>query len=264
MPRGFKSVHPLTQQVLEQLGVTDDDVTQGWGDAPASAGYHAAEGFYAGRRFSSCVDLSWRSDFCNPDWRSRAVAAGLCPFYRDWTGNQHIHCVHVGLRDTKGRVTILDGPRMQIVDFTRGLDGLVGHNKLTGPLAPTADERAFIRDKYAAWAPSYATAVYVQGKRLRCYAWLTADAVTVEVRPVLEAMGFTILDVTGVEGLLLRDPSGERFRIAGGMYRAGEFMRCPVRELVTMISAQRRYAVDFQQLPGEDGVPSFRVDVSAQ
>jgi len=240
MASGYKSLHPLTCEVLQELGVPDGHVTQGWGSAPASAGYHAVEGYYKGKRFSSCVDLRWSDDYVNPAWKSRAVAAGIIPFFRDWPGNRHIHCVHVGLRDTAGKVTILDGPRMQIVDYTRGLNGLVGHAKLTGELSPTQQERKAIRARYAAWAPSYATTVYLDGNVLRCYAWLdsTIGRVTAEVRPVVEALGFRILDTTEA-GIAVRGPSGLHSTLrweASDAVLSGEFLRAPVRSLVEALA----------------------------
>ncbi|MEN6545363.1 MAG: hypothetical protein ABFE07_04910 [Armatimonadia bacterium] len=270
MANGYKSLHPLTQEVLQQLGVPDGDVTQAWGSAPASAGYHAAEGYYKGRKFSSCVDLEWEAEYRTTAWKSRAVAAGLLPFYRDWLNNRHIHCVHVGLKDTKGRVTILSGPRTQIVDYTRGLNGLVGHAKLTGKLAPTAAERKDILERYAAWAPSYATKVYLNGKRIPCYAWLdgTVGAVTVEVRPLLEAMGFRILDWAGSR-LLVRSPMADTLELSNvtlGADLHGEFLRAPVRSIVKAIegAVYENYPFDVAYVYVEDGPDRVDITVNAK
>lgn len=266
MASGYKSLHPLTCEVLQELGVPDGHVTQGWGSAPASAGYHAVEGYYKGKRFSSCVDIAWEAEYRTTAWKSRAVAAGLCVFYRDWPGNRHIHCVHVGLKDTKGSVTILNGPRTQIVDYTRGLNGLVGHAKLTGKLAPTAAERKDILERYSAWATSYATKVYLNGKRVPCYAWLdgTVGAVTVEVRPLLEAMGFRILDWAGSH-LLVRSPMADTLELNNVVMGAelhGEFLRAPVRSVVKAIEGEVyvNYPFDVAYAYVEDGPD--RVDIT--
>jgi hypothetical protein len=259
MASGFKSVHPLTEQVLRDLGVQDEQVTQGWGYAAASAGFHAPEGTYAGRRYSSCVDIAWTDEFCNAQWRSRATAAGLCPFFRDWAGNQHIHIVHVGLRDDGGKVRILDGPRMQIVDYIHGLNGLVGHAPLEGWQCPSAAERELIRQAYAAWAPYYQTAVYdPDGLPVRCYAWEGKVNVTVEVRPVLERLGCRIIDSTSA-GLIIRTDDGKLLAPpCDGFYVAGEFLRGPIRKVVEPLG---KYIVDAQW---DDEVRGSRVYIRRQ
>lgn len=260
MAKGYKSLHPLTAEVLQELGVPDKHVTQGYGNASASAGYHKAEGYYKGRQFSSCVDLAWRDDYVNPRWKSRAVAAGLVPFFRDWPGNRHVHCVHVGLRTTNGSVAILDGPRMQIVDYTRGLNGLVGHAKLRGELAPTAQERKAVLDVYKAWAPNYATTVYLNGKRLPCYAWLhgLTGRVMAEVRPLIEGLGGRILDTTS-QGLLVRTPCGDLLNILG-CQMCGDFLRGFVRDIVMGMSREGKVAYAYV----EDGPDRVDITVNAE
>ena len=163
MASGYISIHPDMAAALQECGLTTDDVIQGYGNAAASAGYHDPEGraacYPAGHRFSSCVDLPY--DQASNALVDHLTAAGFCVFVRQdgngWNGASHMHCVYVGAegwpaqsipqdRSQWPQATILAGPRMQIVDFIHGRNGLVGH----APIAvyvPSADQRAFIQDR---------------------------------------------------------------------------------------------------------------------
>ena len=191
MASGFASVHPLTEQTLRELGVTDDQVTQGRGSAAASAGFHEPVGHFGGRAYGTCVDLT--HSLCTPDFLQHCWAAGLVAFDRSsatgWTGSAHIHAVHIGLRDDHGTCRLLDGPRHQVVDFLQvpPFDGLAGHNHYLRGFLPSFVIQSVVRASYQAWVPDEATSVfYNNASRVRCYAWYDGQSVTAEVRAFFE------------------------------------------------------------------------------
>lgn len=57
-PLPFATLHPHTQNLLRQLRVAPERVTQGLGSAPASAGIHGADGSVGGRPYCAAFDLS--------------------------------------------------------------------------------------------------------------------------------------------------------------------------------------------------------------
>lgn len=232
MAKGYKSLHPVTEKLFRELGIPDGAITQGWGYAKASAGFHDPVGDFQGRQWSDCVDLAW--DAVGKPLRDKLVAAGFAVFPRDWPGNQHVHCVQVGLTNDAGECRILPGPRQQIVDFTRGRSGLAGHGPWEGEWKPTTREQGRILHQYAQWVPDVVTMVLRPGGgKCPCYAWLAGDTVECEVRPLVEALGWRILDATG-DGLLVRSPKGVRKELLlPNRYVAGEFLRAPVREIAT-------------------------------
>lgn len=222
---GFSTMHPLSVNGLRACGIDESDVSQTWGtNVAASAGFHAPEGKIDNHNYSSCVDLRWHLTSKGPALKSRLVEAGFCPFYRDWSGNRHIHCVHVGLRDQHDKVRILAGPRTQIIDFTRGLNGLVGHDALTGPYAPTRDERDQIRKQYEAWVPHVAIKVFEDdGSWIPCYAFVEESGITrCEARPLLEKLGCSVAYSNGVlivtKGGKKLDMSKSNARLEGGQF----------------------------------------------
>lgn len=184
MPSGYSSIHPLTEQALRNLGVTSSQVTQGYGSAPASAGYHTAVGTADGRKFSHCVDLT--AALISKDFMHKLWAAGFVAFARvqgrGWSGASHIHAIHLGLTADDGQPHLLSGPRAQIVDFLKQppRSGLVGHALLTSYVPPAALQ-ADLRRQYEGWLPDYPTRVLAPGQQqINCYAWLEAGQVTVD------------------------------------------------------------------------------------
>ena len=181
---GYKSLHPLTEQVLRNLGIKSADVSQGWGSAKASAGYHAPVGTCDGRKYSTCFDL--RGHLIGKDTMYRLWESGCVAFARihgnGWTGDSHIHAVHLGITDDDGHAHILSGPRAQVVDFLKDppRSGLVGHALMQG-IIPPASLQAELRQQYAAWLPDYPCRVLAPGgQQINCYAWLEGGQVTVE------------------------------------------------------------------------------------
>lgn len=183
MARGYSSLHPLTEEALRNLRVKSSQVTQGWGSAPASAGYHAAVGTYQGRRFSHCVDLT--AALISRDMMLKLWEAGFAAFARTggtWRGNEHIHAVHIGLRADDGQAHLLSGPRSQIVDLLKSppRNGLAGHGVLRD-YVPPACLQAELRRQYADWLPDYPCRVLAPGgQQIGCYAWLEGGTVTVD------------------------------------------------------------------------------------
>jgi hypothetical protein len=181
MASGFSSIHPLMAKALQEIGIENDQITQGFGNAEASAGFHRQESFckdsYGTHAFSSCVDLTW--SLVSADLKSKLVEASFCPFFRNsgsFANNKHIHAVYVGAKDNHDHVTILAGPRSQIIDYTRGLNGLVGHAQLTGEYAPTEDEKKQIYKQYSGWCPHVATKIYSpEGNFIPSYAFYEAE-----------------------------------------------------------------------------------------
>jgi hypothetical protein len=243
MASGYESVHPKTAAALQELGVTDAQIIQGWGYAAASAGYHDPEGQIDGHAFSSCVDLAY--ELAGQDFVDRLVDAGMCPFVREqgngWSGASHIHCVYVGLTDENGQVTILPGPRMQIVDFTQGLNGLVGH----APIAcypPSADQQAAIGVAYAAWAPQVATQVLApEGNAIACYAFLEQEVVRCEAAAFLGYWGATL--VAGTSGpSLAAEYKGAELDLSGARCTIeGDFTRADVRGLAAALHLEAEF-----------------------
>jgi len=197
MASGYKSTHPVMAKNLKNINIPSEKVTQGFGFAKASVGFHSPEGWvddeYGHHQYSSCVDLSASLGF-TAELKSRLVAAGFCPFFRNWEGNRHIHCVYVGLS------TVLDGPKSQIMDYYNGLDGLVGHRKLTGKLSPSNSEKAIIKAAFNASDGHNTVKVMLNDQEIHCYAFMgkvpgTPREVTrCELRPFVEYFKADILD----------------------------------------------------------------------
>jgi hypothetical protein len=246
MARGYAALHESTEALLAELGIPDEAVSQGWGTAvAASAGFHNPEGKSpGGRRYSSCFDLRWPA--LTKDLRDKLVAAGVCVFPRDWPGNQHHHCVQVGLRTKGGRCAILPGPRVQIRDFIACRTGLVGHRPWVGRWEPTAHERSAILAAYTDWVPDVATQVRVATHGVPCYAWLegpkTRRVVTCEVRALVEGLGGRVI-AGGLNDVGLRAANGRNVIVTvyPDAYLAGEFLRAPVRPIAEALG----YAVGF-------------------
>src|ERR1035437_8192488 len=138
---------------LAELGVTTDDVLQGEGGAPASAGYHLPEsGTAGGHLFSSCVDIP--DSLLDQGLFDRMVDAGFCLFERipgqgGWPASDalHAHSVYGGARSRAGSGPIRPGPRKRILASIRGRNGLVGPAPRR-TYSPSADQRATIHAKY--------------------------------------------------------------------------------------------------------------------
>lgn len=241
MASGYKSLHPMTEELLRILGIPSSAVTQGYGSAKASAGFHEPEttpdgkvAMFGGRRYSSCFDLAF--DAVTDDLRDKLVAAAVCVFPRypgsGWSGSEHVHCVQVGLTNDAGKCTIRSGPRQQILDYTRKRNGLANHGPWEGKWGQSGREMGSIAQAYIAWVPDVATqVVFPDGMMYRCSAWIEGSKVFCEVRRFCDVLRARILDSTGA-GLMVRRSDGTvRTMPLAGAYLAGEFLRASVRDL---------------------------------
>ena len=192
MAHGFKSIHPRTQEKLEALGLGSEAVTQGYGEAKASAGFHESMGEVDGHGWSPCVDLSPEYVSYNRGWLSRLVNAGIAPFGRNsangWRGSEHWHCIDVALKH------LLVGVETQVHDFCNGRNGLAGHADFDGPLAPDFSQQQAIRDVYLTSDPRPPVQVLdTRGAEIDCYGFVEESTARIEVRPLIEHVGGIIL-----------------------------------------------------------------------
>ena len=144
--KGRFSVHPDTWPRLQQIGVSSAQITQGVGYVSASAGTHSEVGKRLGRPFGHCIDISasfapTRSHF------DLLVEQGFIPFFRDWAGNRHWHCIDaMQLCDDAGNIPVRVALVIsQINEWFVGEDGLIGDGKLPSWRTPTADQKTHIR-----------------------------------------------------------------------------------------------------------------------
>ena len=231
---GFASCHPLTVPVLKELGVHNDQVLQGWGDAAASAGTHSQVGTYQGTPYGPSVDLDYA--LASQEFVARLWEFGFAAFVRDaasgWSGGEHIHMVCLGLVDDAGNKHLPPICKVQCEDITNNppLTGLVGHRPLQGNYVPDADERDSLSAKYTAWWPDHATQVLApEGYPVPCYPALEQSRVTCEVRPFAENWGATVTgDEHGI-GVSLKGTALDLSLV--GLHFDGRFWRANVREL---------------------------------
>ena len=243
---GWKSIHPLMQAALSNIGVKGTSITQGWGtNVAASAGFHDPEGEIDGHPYSSCVDLSW--SIASVELKSLLVEAGFAPFFRypasGWTGSKHIHSVFIGITDASGSPTILAGPRQQINDAYRGLNGLAGHSTYRGNYTFTDDERTRIRSLYSDWVVDEATRIISpEGNEILSYAFFEGDAVRCEVRPFYTYWGVHI--VGWQDGNLICEHDGKTLDLTAAKPAivGGQFTRANVRQLAEAIGLKVKFA----------------------
>lgn len=129
--------------VFKELGWKPRNVVQVVGNAPASAGFHKADGSITvnGKRESYCAawDISVKSD-CDGNYRPlskeqiRQMLAclsrhGFVGWFRDWDGNEHCHIIYVSLK-------MKPELQKQVRDFLHDRDGLAGHHPETFYTAP--------------------------------------------------------------------------------------------------------------------------------
>ena len=112
-------------------GIKPPRIVQTIGNAPASAGFHAKDGFIAKRPYCAAVDLSVKSFFGLIGYKDKTIKwflwhlalHGFVAWYRyrgPFTFNRHIHMVYVG-------VPMKPQLRRQVHDFLNGRTGLAGH-----------------------------------------------------------------------------------------------------------------------------------------
>jgi len=114
----IKGLDPVASDALRKAGFSEDDVSQGLGNAPASKGTHLAE---PGSKYTAAVDLrtSGKSKQEISAMVERLRAQGFAAWYRDWSGNEHIHAVYAG-------IPLKDSLQNQVQSFMQGGTGLAG------------------------------------------------------------------------------------------------------------------------------------------
>jgi len=94
-------LHPRASDALRAAGVSASRITQTIGNAPASAGFHLADGTVNGHAYTAAVDLSVsglsRTQIHN--LLERLAKVGYAGWYREnghdgWSGANHIHAVY--------------------------------------------------------------------------------------------------------------------------------------------------------------------------
>lgn len=234
MASGYNSIHPIMAKNLGNIDVPSAKVTQGWGYAEASAGFHSPEGWikdnYGTHRYSSCVDLSASLGFTS-ELKSRLISAGFCPFFRNWSGNKHIHCVYNIFP------TILSGPKTQIVDYFNGKNGLVGHAPMTGELAPTDAERQIVKAAFLGSNGHNTVTVKIDDNIIDCYAFMekvqgnSNEITRCELRTFVEYFDGVILSDT----LIKYDGKTLNYTVSNPQLE-GDFTRVNLREIANIMS----------------------------
>jgi hypothetical protein len=246
MAHGYETLHPIHAAALKQCGVPDWAITQTYGYATASAGYHSPEGKCNGLPFSSCLDLSMKA--VTPDLLNRLVQAGIAPFVRTsetgWSGSAHCHCVGIGLTSDGGKVTILPGPRSQLKDWCAGYNGLAHRApqpRWQGWLQTVA-QRQDLAAHYSAWVPDYATGVYRGGDRLPCYAWFESPQNTVrcDVRMLVEALGGRVTWNAAAGRAQAYDDHGNALKLPSGKVEV-DYYRANIREVAEAFGFDLRF-----------------------
>ncbi len=139
-------LHPDASDHLRCAGVTAARITQTIGNAAASAGTHARDGYVGSAPYSAATDISVRG-LSATDIRgllSRMANQGFAGWYR-WPGHDgwpsseapHIHAIYVGAR-------MKSSLQSQVRDWLVGRNGLVSHTTYTF-YTWTAAQRSTIR-----------------------------------------------------------------------------------------------------------------------
>lgn len=142
-------LHPTESDHLRCIGITATQITQTIGSAPASAGYHARDGYVSGQPYTAAVDLRSRGLTATQirHLLSQLADHGFAGWYRQpghdgWPSSEapHIHAVYVGCH----MKSQLQG---QVRDFLVGRNGLSSHT-LYRFFTWTRAQKALIRVVY--------------------------------------------------------------------------------------------------------------------
>lgn len=151
MPNSFMGIDPMAVAAFQATGipVTPTDqyphfpITQGLGNASASAGTHGHE---PGSPYSASIDIKVEGldEATISDWVHRLRMVGFAAFYRPTIGDfPHIHAVYAGVCRLK------DSTDAQVHSFVQGHNGLVGDPVETN-LPPTNEEKQAVARIYGA------------------------------------------------------------------------------------------------------------------
>lgn len=140
---------PDASDRLRCAGLSAGDITQTIGNAPASAGTHAADGTIGGQPYCAATDLSTSglSDAEVLLLLDELTNQGFAAFFRDpghdgWPADEarHIHAIYVGV----GMKAALAA---QVDDWLQGLNGLASHTPY-GFYQASAAQKAVIAELF--------------------------------------------------------------------------------------------------------------------
>lgn len=126
-------MYPAASDAYRKTGLDASRITQTIGNAAASAGYHARDGYANGQPYTAATDISTRGLSLTTIRRvlERMGRLGFAAFYRwpghdGWPASQvaHIHAVYAGC-------TMKSQLRGQVVDWLNGRNGLASHGRYT-------------------------------------------------------------------------------------------------------------------------------------
>lgn len=120
-------IYPDASDAMRRLEISSGDIAQTIGNAPASAGYHLADGMANGAAYCAATDI-WVAGMTDHQIRvlleqmGRRGFAGWCRGCGNdgWTGPKHIHTVYVGAAHMKSQL------QAQVHSWLAGNDGLTG------------------------------------------------------------------------------------------------------------------------------------------
>ena len=138
----FKGIDPVAMQALHGAGVSNESISQGLGNADASAGTHGPE---PDSPYTASVDIDIRglSEDEIRDTLHRLRLAGFAAFYRPTVGDfPHIHAVYAGVCRLK------DSTDAQTKSFLNGHNGLKG-DAVETVMPPTEEEKIAVAKVYA-------------------------------------------------------------------------------------------------------------------
>ncbi len=136
---------------MKAAGINPDRIVQTIGNAPASHGFHTADGVDEfGHGYCAAVDLSVKHPGALTDDEIQTVLdelaqRGFIGWFRDWGVNSHIHVVFCAL---KMKVQLRD----QVHDWFQHRDGLADHG-FDDYFMPTVDEDNTCRADFLAYNP---------------------------------------------------------------------------------------------------------------
>ena len=140
-------LHPRASDALRAAGVADWRITQTIGNAPASAGTHARDGYVNGRPYSAATDISVSglSTTQIHNLLERMAELGFALWYRQsghdgWCGANHIHAVYANC-------AMKASLRSQVRSWLAGRNGLVS-NTLYGFHHFSAAAKAAVKAKF--------------------------------------------------------------------------------------------------------------------
>jgi hypothetical protein len=147
-PLLHSGLHPRASDALRAAGVGASRIVQTIGNAPASAGYHLADGSVNGHPYTAAVDLSVNglSHTQIRNLLERLAKVGFAGWYREnghdgWVGANHIHAVYANCL----MKSVL---RAQVRSWLVGRNGLVS-NTIYQFHTFSAEAKRVVKGKFA-------------------------------------------------------------------------------------------------------------------